>query len=82
MICHIVCESNVLSSPYNGTNKLLAVKLNISTLDRTTFEQNTTLKKKMLTMNLMILANLKSQMRNYLQNTYQPLSGFVKSSFF
>lgn len=46
MICHIVCESNVLSSPYNGTNKLLAVKLNISTLDRTTFEQNTTLKKK------------------------------------
>lgn len=60
MICHIVCESNVLSSPYNGTNKLLAVKPNISTLDRTTFEQNTTLKKKMLTMNLMILANLKS----------------------
>lgn len=60
MICHTVCESSVLSSPYNGTNKLLAVKLNISTLDRTTFEQNTTLKKKMLTMNLMILANLKS----------------------
>lgn len=38
MICHILCESHVLSSSYNGTNKLLAVRLNLSTLDRTTFE--------------------------------------------
>lgn len=38
MICHILCENNVLSSPYNGRNKLLAARLNLSTLDRTTFE--------------------------------------------